>query len=60
MSLTTEQLTGHYIDGEWIEPDRETFVSENPATGKSLGTFVRGTDAEADRAVAADDPPFES
>ena len=60
MSLTTEQLTGHYIDGEWIEPDGETFVSENPATGESLGTFVRGTDAEVDRAVAAADAAFES
>jgi len=60
MSLTTEQLTGHYIDGEWTEPDGETFVSENPATGEELGTFVRGTDAEVDRAVAAADAAFES
>ncbi|ERH01969.1 MAG: NAD-dependent aldehyde dehydrogenase [Halonotius sp. J07HN6] len=60
MSRTTEQLTGHYIDGEWIEPGGETFVSENPATGESLGTFVRGTEADIDRAVAAADTAFES
>jgi NAD-dependent aldehyde dehydrogenases len=60
MSRTTEQLTGHYIDGEWIEPSGETFVSENPATGESLGTFVRGTAADIDRAVAAADTAFDS
>ena len=42
----------HYIDGEWIEAD-ETFESENPATGESLGSFPRGTEADVAAAVEA-------
>jgi aldehyde dehydrogenase (NAD+) len=44
----------HYVDGEWTEGDgTETFDSENPATGETLGTFRRGTEADVERAVAA-------
>jgi aldehyde dehydrogenase (NAD+) len=49
----------HYIDGEWVEGTGETFESENPANGETLGTFPRGTDAEVDRALAAADEAFE-
>ncbi len=44
----------HYVDGEWTEGDgTETFDSENPATGETLGTFRRGTETDIERAVAA-------
>ncbi|MGZ0746138.1 aldehyde dehydrogenase family protein [Haloparvum sp. AD34] len=49
-----------YIDGEWIDgTGSETFESENPATGETLGTFQRGTEADVDEAVAAADEAFE-
>jgi aldehyde dehydrogenase (NAD+) len=44
----------HYIDGEWTDGSgTETFESENPATGETLATFHRGTEADIDRALAA-------
>ena len=44
----------HYVDGEWTDGDgTETFDSENPANGETLGTFHRGTESDVDRAVAA-------
>jgi aldehyde dehydrogenase (NAD+) len=44
----------HYVDGEWTDGDgTETFDSENPATGETLGTFHRGIESDVDRAVAA-------
>jgi aldehyde dehydrogenase (NAD+) len=49
----------HYIDGEWVAGDGDTFESRNPATGETLGTFPRGTDEEVDRALAAADEAFE-
>ncbi|QAU12389.1 aldehyde dehydrogenase family protein [Halorubrum sp. BOL3-1] len=50
----------HYIDGEWVDGDgSETFESENPATGESLGEFHRGTPDDVDRAVDAADAAFE-
>ncbi|WP_336134816.1 aldehyde dehydrogenase family protein [Natronomonas amylolytica] len=49
----------HYIGGEWVDGDGEAFESANPATGETLGTFPRGTDAEVDRALAAADDAFE-
>src|SRR6056297_2521675 len=50
----------HYIDGEWVDGEgSETFESENPATGESLGEFHRGTPDDVDRAVAAADEAFE-
>ena len=46
----------HYVDGEWIEgAGDETFESDNPANGETLGTFHRGTPADVERAVAAAD-----
>ena len=44
----------HYVDGEWTDGGgTETFDSENPANGETLGTFHRGTESDVDRAVAA-------
>ncbi|MFY4815099.1 aldehyde dehydrogenase family protein, partial [Haloarcula sp. AONF1] len=50
----------HYIDGEWVDGDgSETFESENPATGETLGEFRQGTPEDVDRAVDAADAAFE-
>jgi len=50
----------HYIDGEWVSgTGSETFESENPATGETLGTFERGTPEDVESAVDAADAAFE-
>ncbi|NHX36678.1 MULTISPECIES: aldehyde dehydrogenase family protein [Halolamina] len=50
----------HYIDGEWVEgTGSETFTSQNPANGESLGEFQRGTEDDVDAALAAADDAFE-
>ncbi|MFC7249494.1 aldehyde dehydrogenase family protein [Halomicroarcula sp. GCM10025324] len=50
----------HYIDGEWTDGSgTETFTSENPATGETLGEFQRGTPEDVDRAVAAAEDAYE-
>ncbi|WP_137286563.1 aldehyde dehydrogenase family protein [Halorussus salinisoli] len=50
----------HYVDGEWISGEGdETFTSENPASGETLGEFHRGTPADVDRAVDAASEAFE-
>ena len=47
-------LHRHYVDGTWTAGDGdETFTSENPATGESLGEFSRGTEADVDAALEA-------
>ncbi|MEM4780814.1 MAG: aldehyde dehydrogenase family protein [Halalkalicoccus sp.] len=60
MSQQTMDVSQHYIAGEWTDGEgEETFESENPATGETLGTFRRGTEADVDRALAAADDAFE-
>jgi aldehyde dehydrogenase (NAD+) len=49
MAHTHEQ----YIDGEWTADGEETFTSENPATGGTLGTVRRATASDAHAAVTA-------
>ena len=50
----------HYIDGEWTSGSgEETFTSENPATGETLGEFHRGTPEDVQRALDAADDAFE-
>ncbi len=50
----------HYIDGEWVEgTGSETFTSQNPANGETLGEFQRGTEDDVDAALAAADDAFE-
>ncbi|MDS0298512.1 aldehyde dehydrogenase family protein [Halogeometricum sp. S1BR25-6] len=49
-----DEVYRHYIDGEWTDgTGEETFESENPATGESLGEFRRGTPDDVDAALAA-------
>jgi len=50
---------GHYVDGAWTTGrGEETFGSENPATGETLATFARGTEADVADAVAAAEAAF--
>ena len=56
-----DSASNHYIGGEWVDGDgTETFESENPATGETLGAFQRGTPADVDRAVAAAADAYET
>jgi len=46
----------HYVDGEWTAGEsEETFTSDSPATGETLGEFHRGTPSDVERAIAAAD-----
>jgi len=59
--MSLQETGRHYIAGEWTSGSgSETFESENPATGETLGEFTRGTPADVDRALAAADEAFES
>jgi aldehyde dehydrogenase (NAD+) len=49
----------HYVAGEWVAGDGDDFESTNPATGETLGTFPRGTEAEVERAIEAANEAFE-
>ncbi|WP_336359455.1 aldehyde dehydrogenase family protein [Haladaptatus sp. ZSTT2] len=50
----------HYINGEWTDGEGDdTFVSKNPATGKVLGEFRRGTEADVESAVDIAEDSFE-
>ncbi|PSQ18890.1 aldehyde dehydrogenase [Halobacteriales archaeon QS_8_69_26] len=52
MSQQAQEVYRHYIGGEWTDGDgEETFESENPATGETLGTFRRATETDVERAV---------
>ena len=58
-SQQSEQTYQHYIDGEWVDGHgSETFESENPATGETLGEFHQGTEADVREATAAADEAF--
>jgi len=60
MSDQPQQPYRHYVDGEWTAgSSEETFTSENPATGDTLGEFYRGTPADVDRAVSAAEAAYE-
>ncbi|MHC3439032.1 aldehyde dehydrogenase family protein [Natrialbaceae archaeon A-gly3] len=49
----------HYVGGEWVDGDGETFDSVNPATGEPIAEFVRGTEADVDAALEAAEEAFE-
>jgi len=50
----------HYIDGEWVDGHGdETFESQNPATGETLGEFQRGTEDDVDDAITVADGAFD-
>ena len=60
MSQQRSDVHRHYIAGEWAAGEGdETFESENPATGETIGEFQRATEADADRALAAAEDAFE-
>ncbi|WP_436924527.1 aldehyde dehydrogenase family protein [Halosimplex amylolyticum] len=50
----------HYVDGEWTAGEsEETFESQNPATGETLGEFHRGTPADVELAVSAAEDAYD-
>ena len=57
MTATTIPATRRYelfIGGKWLpSASGETFERDDPATGERIGTFPRGDEADADRAIAA-------
>ena len=60
MSQQTQDTGRHCIDGEWTAgAGEETFESTNPATGRQLGEFHRGTPGDVERAVSAAEAAFE-
>lgn len=60
MSQQAAEVHKHYIGGEFVEgAGGETFDSENPASGETLGTFQRGTETDVERAVAAAEDAYE-
>ena len=60
MSQQATERAKHFIAGEWTDgTSDETFESENPATGETLGEFPRGTAEDVDRALAAAEDAFE-
>ncbi len=45
---------GLFIDGRWSTPPKsKRFVTKNPATGETVGSFVSGTAEDAQRAVGS-------
>ena len=60
MDTSTTPQFGQYIAGEWRDGHGdETFPSHNPATGETLGEFVRGTEEDVQEATAAAAEAFE-
>ena len=54
MSQQTEEIHGHYVDGEWRGDDADgIFVSEDPATRETVGRFASGDAGDVDAAVEA-------
>jgi aldehyde dehydrogenase (NAD+) len=52
--MARDSTYGHYVAGAFVDGEgAETFDSENPATGETLGTFARATTADVDAALAA-------
>ena len=51
---------GHFIDGAFTTPGRETFVVTNPATDETLAIVAQGSAADIDAAVAAATRAFAS
>lgn len=50
-----------FIDGEWRESlEGKTFISENPATGKTLATVHEASEKDVDAAVQAASQAFKS
>jgi aldehyde dehydrogenase (NAD+) len=61
MATAARETSRNYIGGEWVEASGdETFDTTSPATGETIGTFPRSTDADVDRAVEAAREAYES
>ena len=61
MATAATETSKNYIGGEWVEASGdETFDTTNPATGETIGTFPRSTEADVDRAVEAAKAAYES
>jgi aldehyde dehydrogenase (NAD+) len=50
---THKRAFGHYIDGTFTTPGKDSFTTTNPATGEPLATVTTATTADVDVAVAA-------
>ena len=51
---------GHYIDGQWLTSNGESFVSENPATDAPLWRGNSAEQAQINEAVTAATRAFPS
>lgn len=52
--LTTQQVYGQFIGGEWVDSDSgKTIALQNPATRETLAHVQAGTAKDAERAVEA-------
>ncbi|MGH0160944.1 UNVERIFIED_CONTAM: hypothetical protein FKN15_040107 [Acipenser sinensis] len=52
---------GHFIDGHWVKPEgRESYTSENPATGRSLASTLQGCSSDVSLAVKSSREAFRS
>ncbi len=53
------QTYKNYINGKWVASDtKESFVSVNPATGKPIAKFAKGTKNDVAIAIAAAEKAF--
>ena len=52
-TATAKIDAGLLIGGEWVSEGRERRESVSPVTGEVIGTFVAGTAADVERAIAA-------
>ena len=60
MALLGTRRFRNYVGGEWIDAaGGETFETQSPATGETLGEFPRSRAEDVDRAVAAAKAAFE-
>ena len=49
-----DNVTGHYINGEWVIPEgSKTFENTSPFDQSSLGQIVEGTEADINAACEA-------
>ncbi|EHI10542.1 aldehyde dehydrogenase family protein [Mycolicibacterium thermoresistibile] len=51
---------GHYINGEWVDPDSGRYEDVDPATGETFAAAPDASTAQVDRAIAAAREAFDS
>ncbi|MGH3024441.1 MAG: aldehyde dehydrogenase family protein [Gaiellaceae bacterium] len=60
MATVERDTAKNYIGGEWVDATGDdTFETLNPATGETLGSFPRSSEADVDRAVEAAKEAYE-